>query len=129
MDLCDQERILEGVNGGISPFYISLLHLIFSLLTFLFAELELMVFHSHFTFFFFFTLRSYLFENRENLENRYFLLLQEADSCLSYSAYDSFGLGNPELGLKSFCHLDHIIAGLDASITPVSPLEVFQKPL
>lgn len=60
MDLSDQERILEGVNGGISPFYIYLLHLIFSLLTFLFAELELMVFHSHFTFFFFYSQESFI---------------------------------------------------------------------
>lgn len=48
---------------------------------------------------------------------------------MSYSAHYRFGLGNPELGLEMFCHLEHIIAGLDASVTPASPLDVVQKPL
>lgn len=48
--------------------YLPFLHLIFSFF-FLFAELEWMIFHSLFTH------RSYLFENRENLEKQIFLIV------------------------------------------------------
>lgn len=52
-------------------------------------------------------------------------MLQESDSCLCLTLpHDRFGLGNPELGLEVSCHQEQMIAGLDASITPASPLEV-----